>query len=289
VVRSAVETSRPHVESLHHRFTLSMPPEPLWVEADPVRLAQVFANLLNNAAKYTDAGGRIWLTARIDGGSVLVTVRDTGVGIPAELLPRVFDMFTQDDGHDSHRVQGGLGVGLTLARTLVEMHGGSITAESSGPGQGSEFTVRLPLTEPPSLPLAAPSEAAVSSAGAERRRVLVVDDNRDAADSLGLLLRLLGVEVHVAHDGPSALQAVPLFQPSLIFLDLGMPGMDGYEVARRLRRQPGLDDIVLVALTGWGQEEDRRRSRAAGFDHHLIKPAEIGELKALLASVQVAT
>lgn len=214
------------------------------------------------------------------------SVRDTGVGIPADLLPKVFDLFTRLD-RSAGRARGGLGIGLTLVRRLVLMHGGSVDARSGGPGTGSEFLVRLPLAEGGARGEAAPRPKGQKAALAGRR-ILVVDDHRDAADSLALLLRLLGAEAHVARDGPSALAAARAVRPAVVLLDLGMPGMDGYEVARRLRREPGWRDVVLVALTGWGQEEDRRRSREAGFDHHLVKPVDPPALEALLAGLPPA-
>ncbi len=286
VLRSAVETSRPLIEVARHRLTLTLPPEPLILEAYPVRLSQVIANLLNNAAKYTEEGGQIWLTARAEGDEAVVSVRDTGLGIPAEMLPRVFDMFAQVD-RTLNRSQGGLGIGLTLARTLVEMHGGRVEAHSGGPGQGSEFTVRLPLAPPAPGAAKGPSPGAVAPPPLAPQRVLVVDDNRDVADSLALLLTFLGADAHVVYDGPSALEAVRFYRPAAVFVDIGMPGMDGHEVARRLRQSCGSDDPVLIALTGWGQEEDRRRSKAAGFDHHLVKPANAEAVQALLASLPV--
>jgi PAS domain S-box-containing protein len=282
VIRSAVETSQPLIDSGGHQLALAIPPEPLTLDADPVRLAQVFANLINNAAKYTPHGGQIWLTVRQERDEVIVSVRDTGIGIPAEMLPRVFEMFTQI--HGTHRnSHSGLGIGLTLVRSLVEMHGGSVSASSGGPGMGSEFVVRLPLAtdDVPADEERPPERRSVSVP----LRVLVVDDNCDAADSLGVLLTLLGVEVQVVHDGPAALQALTTFRPALVLLDIGMPGMDGYEVAHRIREQPAFRELMLIALTGWGQEEDRRRSHRAGFDYHLIKPTDLEALQALIASV----
>jgi PAS domain S-box-containing protein len=283
VVRAAVETSRPLLEAARHRLELSLPAEPLILEADPVRLAQVFANLLNNAAKYTEAGGRIALAARRQGDEAVVSVRDDGIGIAAEQLPEVFDPFIQVD-RTLGRAQGGLGIGLTLVRRLVQLHGGRVEAHSDGPGTGSEFRVTLPLASA-SARTAADQEAAPEplAAVAAPRRILVVDDNHDAADSLGMLLRVLGVESQVAHDGVSALQAVGTFRPHMVLLDLGMPGMDGYEVARRVRERTAGDGALLIALTGWGQPEDRRRTREAGFDHHLVKPVDLGALQSLLA------
>ena len=285
VIQSAVETSRPLIEEARHRLAVTLPPEPLALEADPVRLAQVIANLLNNAAKYTEEGGQIWLTARREADEAVVSVRDTGLGIPADMLPRVFDMFAQVD-RTLKRSQGGLGIGLTLARTLVEMHGGRLEARSDGPGQGSEFTVRLPLAPVDQTAEEGRPQAATRPAvGLCPRRVLVVDDSHDAADSLGMMLKFLGADTRVVYDGPSALEAIRSYRPAVVLLDIGMPGMDGHEVARCVRQQPEWKNVALIALTGWGQEEDRRRSRAAGFDHHLVKPVEASALQALLISL----
>jgi PAS domain S-box-containing protein len=279
VIRAAVETSQPLIESAGHQLAVAIPPEPLTLDADPVRLAQVISNLLNNAAKYTKGAAQIWLTVRREDGEVVVSVRDTGIGISADMLPCVFEMFTQIA--DTHRrSQGGLGIGLTLVRSLVQMHGGQVTASSPGLGKGSEFVVRLPLA---SGELADAAPAPKKPAALVPHRVLVVDDNRDAADSLGVLLKCLGAEVEVVHDGPAALQALETFQPAAVLLDIGMPGMDGYEVARRIRQQPAFQDLTIIAMTGWGQESDRRRSHAAGFNHHLIKPANIDALRAVMA------
>jgi CheY-like chemotaxis protein len=282
VVATAVETSRTFVDAADHHLEVSLPPEDVWLDADPTRLAQVFSNLLNNAAKYTDPGGRIWLVAGCEGDQVVVRVRDTGIGIPAPLLPRVFEMFTQDHVAAA-RAPGGLGIGLTLVRSLVEMHGGTVAAASDGPGLGSVLTVRLPVfARPPqgdeagALPAAPPLKALP--------RVLVVDDNRDAADSLGALLEIIGAYVAVAHDGKSALELVESHRPDVVFLDIGMPQMDGYEVARHLRRLPWSAPMKLVALTGWGQEKDRLESEAAGFDQHLVKPADLQALRTILSS-----
>jgi signal transduction histidine kinase len=283
VIRSAVEASQPLIDSLGHQLAISLPKEPIVLEADPLRLSQVFANLLNNAAKYTNPGGQIWLAARPQGSELVVSVRDTGVGISAERLPDVFRMFTQID-RSKRQAQGGLGIGLTLVRTLVEMHGGRVEAQSPGLDQGSEFIVRLPLKSVP-LPPAPSRPPAPSAAVLPNRRVIVVDDNRDAADSMRRLLTLLGAEVRVALDGPAALDLMAEFPPAVMLLDIGMPGMDGYELARRIRAQPEFRDILLIALTGWGQEGDRERAAQAGFDHHLLKPADVSALRSLLLSL----
>jgi signal transduction histidine kinase/DNA-binding response OmpR family regulator len=284
VVAAAVEASRPAVEARQHRLDVSLTPKPLWVHGDAARLAQILTNLLNNAAKYTDEGGHIWLTAGQENGEVLVRVRDTGVGIPGEMLATVFNLFTQAE-RSLDRSQGGLGIGLTLVRRLVEMHGGTVEARSDGPGKGSEFLVHLPaLAEAAEPQPAAGSSEALSAPGAGSR-VLVVDDNVDAAESLAILLRLGGCVVRLAHDGPTALEAAQTFRPEIVLLDIGLPGMDGYEVARRLRTCPASADAVLVAVTGYGQAEDRVRSHQAGFDHHLVKPVDLAALHSAFAGL----
>lgn len=280
VLQSAIETSRPVINAARHRLDVELSAEPLFLDADKVRLTQVIANLLNNAAKYTHEGGRIWLSTRRDESNALISVRDNGMGIPADMLPKVFDLFTQV-GRTYHRSQGGLGIGLTLVRHLVALHGGSVEANSEGVGKGSEFAVRLPAIES-----ARPRDGGKEGEQAETiatRRILVVDDNPDIADSLAMLLKQLGAEVAIANGGPSALETLPIFRPSVVLLDIGMPGMDGFEVARHIRQQPGGRDIALIALTGWGQEQDRRQSRDAGIDHHLVKPVDLELLKELLA------
>jgi signal transduction histidine kinase len=283
VIRSAVEASRPLIEASHHQLAIAVPPQRLIINGDLVRLSQVVSNLLTNAAKYMDDGGQIWLGVKQEGEIVCISVRDTGIGIPAEMLPHIFKMFTQVD-RSARQAQGGLGIGLTLVRTLVEMHGGQVEAHSAGVGQGSEFVVRLPLSNSASVSRRDASN--VRPPVLPNRRVLVVDDNRDAAESLGLLLKLLGAEVRVVHDGPAALAMIPTYAPNVVLLDIGMPGMDGYEVARRIREQPEGQDLMLIALTGWGQEEDRRRTSQAGFDHHLLKPADMTALKSLFMSLR---
>jgi PAS domain S-box-containing protein len=282
VIAAAVETSRPLIESARHELIVEIPPQPLLVEADAMRLAQVFSNLLNNAVRYTDPGGRIGVVAGREDGRAMVTVADTGIGIAPEALPRVFDMFVQINARDS-RGQTGLGIGLTLVRSLIEMHGGSVAARSAGAGRGSEFVVRLPLAREGASLAKAGLNAARKIRGVPR--VMVVDDNRDAADSLAAVLKILGAEVCVTHDGQSALDQLGAFHPAAVFLDLGMPGMDGYETARHMRARDDARGTMIIALTGWGQESDRHQTQAAGFNQHLVKPADITALRAVLASL----
>ena len=281
LVKEAVETVQPLVEQKRQQLRVSLSGEPLWVEADTTRIEQVLANLLTNAVKFTDPGGRIDLTAGRQDGELVLSVRDNGAGIPAELLPRIFDLFVQED-RSLARSQGGLGIGLTLVRTLVEHHGGRVEAHSDGPGTGTEMTVRLPLLEAPGTaqelrPAAAPAAGSEGSV-----RLLLVEDNVDAAEALAELLRLWGHEVQVVHDGAAAVDAVRLHRPDVVLLDIGLPGMDGYEVAASLRAEPELRPHRMIALTGYGQEADRHRSRNAGFDHHLVKPVNLEELRALV-------
>lgn len=285
VVQQAVETSRPQIEANSHHLTITMPPGPVYVDADVTRLAQVFSNLLNNAAKYTERGGRIELSVRRQGGEVAVSVRDNGVGIPANMLPRVFEMFTQVD-RNLERSQGGLGIGLSIVKKLVEMHGGTVAAESGGHDAGSEFTISLPVVLSVAEPTGDDEEPALPSS---RRRILVVDDNKDAAISLAMMLQLMGNETKTAHDGLDALDVAAAYRPDLILLDIGMPRLNGYETARQIRQQPWGKSIFLVALTGWGQEEDRRKSNEAGFDSHMVKPIEPAALEVLLAKMASRT
>jgi signal transduction histidine kinase/DNA-binding response OmpR family regulator len=288
VVALAVEASRPAIEARHHHFDLALPHQSLWVDGDAARLAQVLTNLLNNAAKYTEEGGTISLSASQQGAEIVVRIRDTGIGIPADMLGAVFDLFTQVD-RALDRSQGGLGIGLTLVRRLVEMHGGSVEAHSGGGGRGSEFVVRLPARASQQAPAPARPHTETPQALLPQGRVLVVDDNQDSADSLAQLLRLGGFDVYLAHDGPAALESARTLTPDIVMLDIGLPGMDGYEVARRLRATPAARTTLLVAVTGYGQKEDRDRSHQAGFDHHLVKPVDYGVLQKLLASHQPAT
>jgi signal transduction histidine kinase len=281
-IRDAVELSRPQVEAGRHALELVPADEPLLLRGDAVRLTQVFSNLLNNAAKYTPPGGRLRLAVRREGDAAVVTVSDNGIGLEPQMLGAVFDMFVQVGG-SARGGQGGLGVGLTLVKSLVEMHGGSVKAASEGIGRGATFTVRLPLAEAPSA-LAAGASTAAAAVGWRGRRVLVADDNRDAADTLAELLRALGAEVVVAYDGMQALRLAECFGPDVAVLDIGMPGQDGCAVASALRERRDGKPLKLIALTGWGQAADRERVAAAGFDHHLLKPVGEPELSALLAT-----
>jgi CheY-like chemotaxis protein/two-component sensor histidine kinase len=277
VVRAALDTCRPVVEAAGHELTIDLPETSIRVVGDPVRLIQVFTNLLTNAAKYTNEGGQIRVTATQATDRAIVSVRDSGIGIPVSHLESVFDMFMQVD-RSSRRAQGGLGIGLTLVRTLVERHGGRVEARSAGPGKGSEFVVELPLLGE------SVSEHAEATALRRfpNRRILVVDDNHDAAEALGTLLAALGATVSVVNSGRSALESLDQFDPDTLLLDIGMPEMDGYEVARKVRATPNHANTLLIALTGWGQDQDYRQSRAAGFDHHMVKPPDIDKLRDLL-------
>ncbi|MFO0865522.1 MAG: ATP-binding protein [Gemmataceae bacterium] len=293
VLHSALETSRPLLEANGHELSITMPGEPICVEADTTRLSQVFANLLNNAANYTEPGGRIVLAATVVSHSatngnhhaaktseVVVSVKDSGVGIPAAMLPQVFDLFTQVD-RSLEKAQGGLGIGLTLVRRLVEMHGGRVEARSDGPGRGSEFIVTLPIAV--RLTPAPANDAKRSNHTLSRRRILVVDDNEDSGNSLCMLLDMMGNEVRVVHDGATAIGMMRDYRPDIVLLDIGMPEMNGYDVCRTIRNLPLAKQPLVVACTGWGQPEDRRRSREAGFNHHLVKPVAIDALKQLLS------
>jgi two-component system CheB/CheR fusion protein len=279
----AIEASRPAVLEKRHTLTMTLATQPLVLEADPTRMVQVFANLINNATKYTNVGGHITVTSSVEKGEAVVSVRDDGVGMTPELLTRAFDLFVQET-RSLDRAQGGLGIGLTLARTLVRMHGGSVRAFSEGLGRGSELVVRVPLA-PPSEPLPAGQEAAARERAGVTLRVLIVDDNVDAATVLGQLVGMLGHDVALAEDGPAALAAAAATPPDLILLDIGLPGMDGYEVAARLRAA-GQTRAALVALTGYGREGDVQRSRDAGFDHHLVKPVDLAQLQRIIAELR---
>jgi PAS domain S-box-containing protein len=285
IVQQAAETSLPLIEQAGHRLTIDVPRTAIYVDADLTRMAQVFSNIFNNAAKYTEPGGKIHLTVQRQDGEAIVSVKDNGIGIPAEMLPNVFDIFTQVD-RNLERSQSGLGIGLSIVKKLVEMHGGFVEVKSDGHGMGSEFIVRLPVV----LSVVQPQSEEEERTGVSgRRRVLVVDDNRDAATSLAIMLRLMGNESKTAHDGLEALEVAAAFRPDLILLDIGMPKLNGYDTARQIRQESWGKHVALVALTGWGQEEDRRKSRDAGFDSHMVKPIQLQELEKLLASSRVAT
>jgi PAS domain S-box-containing protein len=280
-VSSAVEIARPALEAAGQELTVALPLEPVHLDADLTRLAQVFGNLLNNSAKYTERGGHIELTAARDGGQVAVAVRDDGIGIPAAALPNIFDLFSQVD-RSIERSTGGLGIGLALVKGLVEMHGGTVEAASPGQGKGSTFTVRLPALENRAeLSPAAPAEAWPDSSRSNRR-ILVVDDSRDSAASMATMLQLLGNEVRTAHDGLEAVRIAEQFRPQVVLMDIGMPKLNGYEATRRIREQPWGRDMAVIALTGWGQEVDRARSKEAGCDGHLVKPIGLPDLERLL-------
>jgi len=281
---SALEASRPLIDANEHRLSLDLPEEPLWVEGDLTRLAQVISNLLNNAAKYTPAGGDIRLTVRRRDGHADIAVADNGLGIEAAMLPRVFDLFTQVDRH-LDRSQGGLGIGLALVRKLVEMHGGTSRAESEGLGKGSTFTITLPLLDTGDAALGEALEK-TRSAPAAPMTVLIVDDNIDSAQTSLWMLDLMGHKAAVAHEGVTALEIARDLEPDVVLLDIGMPGMDGYEVCRRLRQMPGMKNKTVIAQTGWGQESDRQKAFAAGFDHHVTKPVSLDLLTQLLSDIR---
>jgi PAS domain S-box-containing protein len=282
VIRQAVEACRPLADSAGHELRITLPAEPIYLHADAARLAQVFGNLLNNSCKYTSPGGKIWVTAERLGSEVVVAFKDTGTGIPPDKLDNIFDMFTQVD-RSLEGSRGGLGIGLTLVKRLVRMHGGSIEARSPGEGQGSEFVVRLPILIG-TLKAVTPGPTAAQEPP-QTRRILVVDDNRDSAESLAMVLTIMGNETHMAHDGVAAVEAIEKHRPEVVLLDIGLPKLSGHDVCRRVREQSWGKDIVIIALTGWGQEEDRRKSREAGFDGHLVKPVDHAALLELLSSL----
>jgi signal transduction histidine kinase len=283
LIARALETVQPLITERRHELSVEIEEQGLIVEGDLTRLTQIIGNILSNAAKYTDAGGHIALRARRDGAMLEITVRDDGIGIPAELLPSVFELFTQLE-RPSAGAQGGLGIGLALVRKLVELHEGTVSARSDGPGRGSLFTVRLPVTENsvPARPNGPVEVVEAATAPVDARRILIVDDNRDALESLATLMQIAGHATRGAADGETALTIAAEWRPQVVLLDLGLPRVDGYEVGRRIRAEPWGQDILLVALTGWGQEQDRRRSREAGFDSHLVKPLDLARLSELL-------
>jgi two-component system CheB/CheR fusion protein len=284
VLNAAIETSRPSLEASGHRLETTFCDGPRYIYADALRLTQVLVNLLNNAAKFTPKNGFIQLACRAaaeDGGKVEISVRDNGIGMSPDLRAHVFELFTQGDTYENRR-RGGLGIGLTLARTLTEMHGGSIEARSAGEGQGSEFVVCLPASFS-SAPAVSARPDNAPAAAAELCRILVIEDNADQAQTLAALLSLWGYEVKTASEGAAGIAAAEEFKPELVLVDLGLPGISGYEVARRLRKHSQLKDVCIVAQTGWGDTTDRRRTKEAGFDHHLLKPLDPEELRAVIA------
>jgi signal transduction histidine kinase len=290
VVENAVQTSRPLIESRRHQLTISLPPEPVSLEGDSTRLEQVLANLLNNAAKYTDPGGRIRISATLEDDQAVVRVRDTGKGIPHVMIQRIFEPFVQIDFSLHRPEQGGLGIGLMLVRRLVEMHGGTVSAYSEGPGLGSEFVVRLPALSPAKLPIAQPGPARAGNGRKEflnvPRHVLIVEDNADSRETLRTLLSLWGHQVDVADTGPRGVEKALAAPPEVALVDIGLPDLDGYQVAEQVRARGG-DEIYLIALTGYGQQEDRRRALNAGFNAHLVKPVDPKELARLLSEARI--
>jgi CheY-like chemotaxis protein len=289
IVTNAVAMSRAQIDAAGHRLSVTLPGHPVTLSADAVRLCQVLSNLLNNAARYTEDGGAIALDAAVEVGEVVIRVRDTGIGIPQPMLERVFDLFSQLDAPERSPRSRGLGIGLAMVRKLVTLHGGAVEARSEGVGKGSEFIVRLPVRDSVLMEPSAAQDAAAPAGSVGGRSVLVVDDNVDAADSLALLLTGGGARVQVAYDAAAALELLSDGPPDLIVLDIDLPDMNGYALASRIRQDRRLDTATLVALTGFGQEEDRRRSRAAGFDHHLTKPASLDALYALLSPAAVVS
>ena len=280
IVHRAVETAQPLIESRKHELTVTVPPEAIWLDADAARMEQVIGNLLTNAAKYTEPGGRIRVTVEREGAGVILRIKDTGIGILPEMLPRIFDLFVQAE-RSLDRAEGGLGIGLTLVKSLVQLHQGTIEASSPGVGQGSEFTVRLHAV--PEVTALQPERVTEEANTGRALRLLVVDDNADTVESLAMLLRLSGHEVQTAMDGPAGLQAALSGNPDVAMLDIGLPGIDGYELARRIRQQT--DKPVLIAMTGYGQAEDRERTKEAGFDYHLVKPVDPEKLQELLTKI----
>ena len=278
IVFSAVETCEPVLKASNHKLQVSLPPTPIYVDVDKVRLSQALGNLLNNAAKYTAPGGEIFLQAKVENGEVVLSVRDTGMGIPPEMLSKIFEMFVQVD-RSLHRSQGGLGIGLTLVKRIIDMHGGKIEAQSKGLGQGSEFIIHLPQASPPT-PL--PGPAIPAAPVASKMRILVADDNQDSAETMSMLFGLDGNEVVTASNGLEALTKAESFQPEIVLLDIGMPEMDGYEAARRIRATAWGQKMFLIALTGWGKDEDKEKAKAAGFDIHMVKPVDYDKLKEVL-------
>jgi len=286
ILKGAVESSSALMERHRHQLQVITPAQPLYVEGDTTRLMQVVTNLLDNAAKYTDPGGQVWLSGEREGDTAVIGVKDSGIGIPSAMLPRIFDMFTQS-GLSLERSQGGLGVGLALVERLVDLHGGTVTAYSAGVGHGSQFTIRLPVSQ--AQKAMTPDRSEVPLRGpANHSRVLVVDDNVDSVDTLAMLLRMIGHEVETASDGEAALHKAEEFRPDLAIFDIGLPKVNGYDLAKQIRQRPWAKDVVLIALTGWGQAEHRLRSKESGFNHHLTKPVEFDVLQQILAAADTS-
>ena len=283
IVAHAIETTRPFIASRRHELTAAIPSEPIPVQGDPTRLEQIVSNLLNNAAKYTEPGGRIDVRLAREGDEAVLRVHDTGIGIAPDLQDQIFDLFVQGD-HSLDRSQGGLGIGLTLVRSLVELHGGAISVASEGLGRGSQFVVRLPVFAEKNCKPRDPSESSGSVRG-DRLKILLVDDSRDSTRTLGKILELRGHEVTSAEDGHTAIEIVDSWKPDVVLLDIGLPGMDGYRVAEKLRERWGPDRLKMIALTGYGGDEARTRSLEAGFDFHLVKPVNFEELYQVLAEI----
>lgn len=283
IVAHALDISGQDAQQDDHQLTVTLPDEPIYVDADKTRLAQVICNLLSNAAKYSERGSRTWLTVERRAEQAVIRVEDTGIGIPPDMLHKVFEMFTQVD-RSLEKAQGGLGIGLSIVKRLIEMHGGTVEARSEGCGKGSEFIVRLPIAMMETQEQSSPP--AVEGGSAIKRRILVVDDNRDAAASLSMLLKLMSNEVCTAHDGLAAIDAADLFRPDVILLDIGMPKLNGFDTCRLLRERSSSKNAVIVAMTGWGQEEDKRQSKEAGFNCHLVKPVEPAALRSILSTLK---
>ena len=283
VIRNSIESARPSIQAAEHKLSVSLPSEQAYVDGDLTRLAQVFSNLLTNSAKYTEHGGHIWVSAQQNGTEIEVSVRDDGIGIPPEAIDHIFDMFSQVD-RSIERTTGGLGIGLALVRGIVEMHGGTVRAFSEGPGRGSTFTVTLPVSPQPTDSDHRHTQRIVEPSHA-RRKTLVVDDNHDSANSMAAFLRLLGHDVQTANDGIEAIEKAERFRPDIILMDIGMPRLNGYEATQRIRKQPWGEQIIIIALTGWGQDADRERSREARCDAHLVKPVSLSDLSELLNSI----
>ena len=282
IVEYAVETVQPLIKQRRHTLSTSLPSQAIWLSADVTRLEQVVVNLLNNAAKYTEEGGHIWLTVEREGDTMLLTVKDTGVGIAPELLPHIFELFRQAD-RSLDRSQGGLGIGLSLVQQLVALHRGTVSV-TSVLGEGSEFIVRLPVIETSAAEPSSPAQESTGRAGSSLR-VLVVDDNVSSADTMAMLVQQLGHEVRTVYDGPTTLATAIAYRPNVVLLDIGLPGMNGYELATLMRKEPDLQNIILLAVTGYGKESDRQHAQAAGFDHYLVKPADFTRVEQILAAV----